>query len=84
MASLRSAIDAMCRACIHDPGSGNGAWREQVSACSSSNCPLHPVRPQTGRKASRGAPIARSVANDSGAAAPAKTRTLIGQIGGVA
>lgn len=44
-ASLRAAIDKMCRSCIYDPGSGNGGWREQVMACSSSNCPLHAVRP---------------------------------------
>jgi hypothetical protein len=45
--SLRAAIDAFCKACIYDPGNGNGAWREQVDACSSSNCPLHEVRPRT-------------------------------------
>lgn len=43
--SLRSAVNAMCKSCIYDPGSGNGAWRQQVQACSSSNCPLHSVRP---------------------------------------
>lgn len=43
--SLRAAIDAMCKHCIYDPGSGNGGWREQVANCSSSNCPLHLVRP---------------------------------------
>jgi len=53
MASLRTAIDQMCRSCIYDPGSGNGAWREQVTACSSANCPLHPVRPQTAAKTGR-------------------------------
>ena len=43
--SLRKAVDVMCKSCIYDPGSGNGAWRQQVQACSSSNCPLHSVRP---------------------------------------
>lgn len=43
--SLRSAIDFMCKSCIYDSGSGNGAWREQVAGCSSSHCPLHSVRP---------------------------------------
>lgn len=43
--SLRAAIDAMCKSCIYDPGNGNGTWREQVEACLSSNCPLHPLRP---------------------------------------
>jgi hypothetical protein len=43
--SLRAAIDAKCKDCIYDPGSGNGGWREQVAGCCSSNCPLHSVRP---------------------------------------
>ena len=43
--SLRAAINAMCKSCLYDPGNGNGGWREQVQGCSSSNCPLHPVRP---------------------------------------
>ena len=45
--SLRAAVDAMCKGCIYDPGT-NGNWREQVSGCSSSNCPLHPLRPISG------------------------------------
>ena len=49
--SLRAAIDAKCKSCIYDPGSGNGSWREQVQACSSANCPLHPLRPLSRRKA---------------------------------
>ena len=43
--SLRAAINAMCKSCLYDPGNGDGAWREQVQGCSSSNCPLHAVRP---------------------------------------
>jgi len=42
--SLRGAINSMCKYCIYDP-SARGNWREQVQACSSSNCPLHPLRP---------------------------------------
>lgn len=53
MASLRTAIDAKCRSCIYDPGYGGGGWREQVAACSSANCPLHPVRPQIGPESPR-------------------------------
>jgi hypothetical protein len=45
--SLRAAIDAKCKSCIYDPGS-YGNWREQVSSCSSANCPLHPLRPISG------------------------------------
>lgn len=47
--SLRAAIDAKCRDCTYDPG-GGGTWREQVEACSSANCPLHPLRPISARK----------------------------------
>ena len=61
--SLRSAINAMCKSCLYDPGNGNGGWREQVRGCSSSNCALHPVRPLPvkGRKwgeEAPGAPLA--------------------------
>ncbi len=42
--SLRSAVNAKCRDCIFDRLSA-GTWREQVAACVSSNCELHPVRP---------------------------------------
>lgn len=45
--SLRDAVDAKCKSCIYDPFGGCGTWREQVQACSSANCPLHPVRPMT-------------------------------------
>ena len=44
--SLRTAIDAKCKSCIYDPFGGNGKWREQVDSCTSSNCPLHQVRPR--------------------------------------
>jgi hypothetical protein len=47
--SLRAAIDAKCRDCIYDPG-GGGTWRAQVEACSSADCPLHPLRPVSARK----------------------------------
>lgn len=43
-ASLRTAIDEMCKACIYDPGS-NGGWREQVGECDCDHCPLYEVRP---------------------------------------
>lgn len=42
--SMRDAINAMCKQCIYDPLS-RGTWREQVAGCSSSGCPLHPLRP---------------------------------------
>jgi hypothetical protein len=67
--SLRAAINAMCRSCLYDPGNGNGGWREQVEVCSSSNCPLHPVRPMPVRarksdKDARNGPLAPVAAND--------------------
>ncbi len=42
--SLRDAINAKCRACIHDPAAP-GTWREQVAQCSVPRCPLWVVRP---------------------------------------
>jgi hypothetical protein len=43
--SLRATINAKCRECIYDPIAGGGTWRQQVEACTSTNCPLWPVRP---------------------------------------
>jgi len=43
--SLRSAINAKCKECIYDPIAGVGAWRRQVTECSSATCPLFEVRP---------------------------------------
>ena len=67
--SLRSAINAMCKSCLYDPGNGNGAWREQVRGCSSSSCALHPVRPlpvkaRKSGKDGRSMPLASEAAND--------------------
>ena len=42
--SLRNAINANCRSCIHDP-KAPGTWREQVAQCSVIRCALWPVRP---------------------------------------
>jgi hypothetical protein len=42
--SRAQAINAKCRECIYDPYSA-GTWREQTSACASSNCALHAFRP---------------------------------------
>ena len=41
---LRRSIDNHCKQCIYDPISG-GTWREQVTLCTVSFCPLYPVRP---------------------------------------
>lgn len=50
--SLRKSIDAKCRDCICDE-TQPGTWREQIAACTSSRCPLWPVRaePHGGRMA---------------------------------
>ena len=74
--SLRAAINAMCKSCLYDPGNGNGAWREQVQGCSSSNCSLHPVRPlpvkaRKSGKDSHARELAPVAANDCSDAPPA-------------
>ncbi|ERJ20721.1 hypothetical protein SSPSH_000063 [Salinisphaera shabanensis E1L3A] len=50
MKSLRQPIDAKCKDCIYDPGSGLGTWREQIAQCAAFACPLWPVRtgPESG------------------------------------
>lgn len=42
--SLRAAINAKCKDCIHDEAAP-GTWREQVAQCSCPSCPLWPLRP---------------------------------------
>lgn len=42
--SLREAINAKCRDCIHDEAAP-GTWREQVAQCSVPRCALWAVRP---------------------------------------
>jgi hypothetical protein len=66
MANLRSAIDAHCRNCIHDP-EAPGNWREQVAACASASCALFDVRPVPRQCVQRGV-----IQRDAVAAARAK------------
>jgi hypothetical protein len=47
--SLRKAIDAMCKNCIYDPHQ-RGGWKQQVTACTSPQCPLFPHRPKSDSK----------------------------------
>jgi hypothetical protein len=47
MASLRQAINAKCKDCIHDPLCGGGQWRQQVEACTAKSCPLWAARPRS-------------------------------------
>ena len=42
--SRAAAIDAKCRDCIYDELSP-GSWRDQVAACTISDCPLYAFRP---------------------------------------
>ena len=42
--SLRMAINAQCKECIHDP-LVEGSWRAQVKACTAPQCPIYRVRP---------------------------------------
>ena len=68
--SLRSAINAYCKFCIYDEKGGRGNWREQVTACTSPECPLYAVRPVTsGAGAAR--PRSRVLAPENGLLASA-------------
>lgn len=42
---MRAAINAKCKDCIYDPLSGQGNWRQQVTACTATDCSLWPLRP---------------------------------------
>ena len=44
--NLRKSVDDKCRSCIYDPEAA-GTWRQQVTLCSITKCPLYPVRPLT-------------------------------------
>ena len=48
--SLRKAINEKCKDCIYDK-LGEGNWRQQVTACTCTTCPLYPVRPQSKQRA---------------------------------
>ncbi len=44
--SRKAAIDAMCKACVHDP-KAEGTWKQQVMDCLGFHCPLYNVRPKS-------------------------------------
>jgi len=44
--SLRKAINDHCKDCIYD-NLAAGTWLQQVTICSSNDCPLFDVRPQS-------------------------------------
>ena len=45
-AGLRSKVNAKCLDCTYDP-KGPGNWRQQVAACTVTDCPLWTVRPRS-------------------------------------
>lgn len=46
MASLKAAINNMCKQCIYDKAEP-GTWREQAENCKATSCALYEVRPMT-------------------------------------
>lgn len=46
MASLKTAVNEMCKSCCYDKAEP-GSWREQVEACGIVKCPLWEVRPKS-------------------------------------
>ena len=44
--SLRKCINEHCKCCIYDPEAA-GTWRQQVTLCTVTGCPLYPARPIT-------------------------------------
>jgi len=42
--SLRKSVDAKCKDCAYDE-EDRGTWRQQVTACTATECPLWPHRP---------------------------------------
>lgn len=47
---LKGPINAFCCQCIYDPEGGTGGWIQQVTECTSYDCPLYDVRPQNKSK----------------------------------
>ena len=48
MTSYKKAIGAKCKWCIYDPIE-RGNWREQVTMCTATDCPLWHCRPKVRR-----------------------------------
>ena len=42
----QQAINAFCKECIYDP-LDKGNWKQQVTACTMSDCQLYPYRPKS-------------------------------------
>jgi len=52
MTTFRKAVNGKCKDCIYDTA-GRGNWKEQVTMCTSLDCPLWEIRPKC-RKPSQG------------------------------
>lgn len=48
--SLRQAVNEHCKNCIYDPQSGLGTWRQQVEACTVTECAIWPHRPKSKKR----------------------------------
>jgi hypothetical protein len=73
--SMRKAINAKCKDCIFDPFDRDaGKWRQQVEACTSTDCGLWPYRPKS-TKAVNSAESA-TLANMGEAAEPGHSGTV--------
>ncbi len=55
MGSLRKAVDLKCKDCSYDPLEP-GRWRQQVEACTVTDCALWPLRPRSAAKRPEKAP----------------------------
>ena len=53
--SIRAAINAMCKACLYDPGAG-GSCLQQIIECSAVDCPLYPVRRKRSQRSAEDEP----------------------------
>lgn len=59
MPNYKQAVERMCKECIYDPQAA-GNWKQQVTICTSFQCPLYPVRPKSSK------PIPQGVLDDYG------------------
>lgn len=62
--SLRDAINSKCKECIYDPHA-EGNWRQQVTSCTSPNCPLFPHSPRSRAKTTKRASSFHCVAKSA-------------------
>lgn len=61
---MRQAINDKCKDCIYDP-LDRGNWRQQVEACTCTDCSLWPYRPKS-KSGAKSAPESASPEQVSG------------------